>query len=85
MLDFIALANVGAYNCKTVSSNAVKSCTHIEYKQLTKHRQFVSSFVVRQICNHFLCVRKNTHKLQKISDFLRENIFSMFVHEDIVL
>ena len=62
IFDFRALAKVH-YNLKTASSNAVKSCTHIENIQMKKRTE---AFLLLLHNTFFiiLCV-KSTHKIRQ--------------------
>ena len=63
------------YNFKTGTSNAVKSCTHIEDINEETYRS-VFSFVEYYIFNHFLC-EKHTN-LTTFQIFWGHKIFIMF-------
>ena len=58
----------GTYNIKTVSSNAVKNCTHIEDIQMKKRTE-AFLFLLHNTFLIMFCV-KNTKKFNKISDIV---------------
>ena len=65
-MEMAAIFDFRAYNFKTASSNAVKSCTHIEDIQMKQYTEAFLLLLHSTFFNHVLCEKhkKNATKFQ---------------------